>query len=133
MSNDRTTEILELVTDNFNGDNYRIKISTSDAQLIAQEEYSASQTDVEIIPAPGVGSRIVIHYGSIRTDSTSGEAYLHPDDDSFKMFQVYISNFASFTAGSLYIPLPENQAVKLTSTQGAKNIYTFLNYTIESI
>lgn len=109
----------------------RIKVTTSDNQLIAQAEYAASQTATEIIAAPGTGKRIVIHYGSIRTDASSGTAYLEPSDNSFKMFQVYISVFSTFTAGSLYIPLPENTSVDLTSTQGTNNIYVFLNYTIE--
>ena len=90
MSNQRQTEILEHVHIDCNGDS-RLKVSSSDNQLFSQKEYTTSQTDVEIIPSPGVGKRIVVHYGSIRTDSSNGEAYLKPSDDSFKMFQLYIS------------------------------------------
>lgn len=118
---------------NCDPDSYRVKVSTSDDQLIAQAEYSTSQTDTTIIEAPGEGKRIVIHYGSIRTSANSGDAYLEPSDASFKMFQLYISVQGDFTAGNLYIACPENTSVDFTSTQGTNPIYVFLNYTIESI
>ena len=102
-------------------------------QQFVQVEYTANQTDTEIIPSPGAGKQIVVHYGSIRTSANTGEAYFHPADDSFKMFQVYIDNFTNFAAGNLYIPCGENQAIQMTSTQGANNIYGFVTYSVVDV
>lgn len=133
MSTDRTTELLNDVTKNFNPTDYRIKVSTSDNLLPKTANYAASQTDTIVVASPGAGKRIVIYYGSIRTSANSGEAYLEPTDDSFKMFQLYISVQNDFTVGNLYVPLPEDTGVKITSTQGANPLYVALNYSIESV
>jgi hypothetical protein len=99
--------------------------------LFASWEFNTNQTSTVLIPAPEDDSRIVIQYGSIRSESVSGEAYFH--DGSFKAFQIYFSNASSFVAGELYIPLEVGEALKLTSTQGAKKIYAAVNYFIEQV
>lgn len=99
--------------------------------LFASWEFNASQTGTILLPAPDEGNRIVIQYGSIRSESVSGEAWFH--DGSFKSFQIYFSNSSSFVAGELYIPLEVGEALKLTSTQGAKKIYAAVNYYVEQV
>lgn len=94
-------------------------------------EYATSQTAVELVAAPGVGKRLVIVYGSIRTDGTTGEANLHDNIQVF--FKSYFSNFASFAAGTLHVHCNENQALKLTSTQGAKKLYVAVEYYIADV
>ena len=94
-------------------------------------EFETSQTGTVLIPAPGDKKRIVVKYGSIRSKSVSGEAWFH--DGSVVAHKVYFTNFSSFSAGELYIPMDEGQSLKLTSTQGAKKIYAALNYYIEDM
>lgn len=108
------------------------KVVSRNRQILFKSfEYNANQTATELIPAPGSGKRIVITYGSIRSESTSGLAYIH--DGTFKCFLVYLTNFSSFAAANLHIPFGDNESVKLTSTQGAKNLYVALNYYYESV
>lgn len=99
--------------------------------LFGSWEFNSNQTGTVLIPAPSQDSRIVVIYGSIRTDSTSGEAYFH--DGSFKAFQAYFSAFTSFTAGNLYLPMEQGESLKITSTQGAKKLYCSANYYIEQV
>ena len=107
------------------------KVVSRNRQILFNSwEYAANQTGTILLPSPGAGKRIVIVYGSIRTESLSGVAYIH--DTTFKCYMTYISSFNSFTAGELHIPFGENQSVKFTSTQGSKNIYVALNYYYES-
>lgn len=46
---------------------------------------------------------------------------------------VYFSVQNSFIAGGLYIPMGNNQSIKITSTQGSKPLYVALNYYVEQI
>lgn len=109
---------------------YRTK-SKHPCILFGSWEFTTNQTGTELIPAPASDSRIVIEYGSIRSESVSGEAYFH--DGSFKAFQIYFSNSNSFTTSNLYIPLEVGESLKITSTQGGKKLYCAVNYYIEQV
>lgn len=109
---------------------FRVVIKNKE-YLFIHKEYSSDQTAVEIIPAPGTGKRIVIVYGSVRTASSTGEAYIH--DTDWEAFKVYASNFSTLQAGNVIIKAKENTPVKYTSTTGSKDQFIALNYYIEAV
>lgn len=96
-------------------------------------EFNANQTGTIIIPAPGLTKRIVIEYGSIRSEANSGTIYCHDSISGKRSFQIYLSVQSSFASANLYLPLEENAAFLMTSTQGAKLLSYGFNYHIEVI
>lgn len=94
-------------------------------------EYTTSQTGTILISEQGLGTRIVLTFGSIRTESLTGDAYLH--SDGLKAFNVYFSNTTSVASFNIEAYAAENQPVKLTSTQGNKRLYVALVYYVEKI
>lgn len=109
---------------------YRVQSIHHDVR-VKSWEFAADQTGTILLPAPPASERYVITYGSIRTEALSGQAYIHANGE--KLFLAYFSSFTSFAAGNLYVPMEQGQSVKLTSTQGAKNLYVGLNYYIETV
>ena len=109
---------------------YRVIIKNRDI-LFVTKEYDANQTGTEIIAAPGAGKRIVINYGSVRVDATSGTAYLH--GTTWKAFVLYATRYDTIQAGSLVIKCDPNTAVQYTSTVGINDQFIALNYYIEAV
>jgi hypothetical protein len=101
-----------------------------DVEFISKE-FTTNLTGEIILPAPGVGFQYVITYCAVRTTSTTGLAYFF--DGGFKFGLCYFSNRADFAAGNIHITAGENMPIKLTSTQGSKELYCALNYFIERI
>lgn len=95
-------------------------------------EFNASQTGTVMIAAPGTGKQIVIDYASIRTEANSGEAFFHSDSVALA-YKVYFSVQSSFAAGDVFLPLGNNNAVKITSTQGDKKLYVAISYHVEEL
>lgn len=100
-------------------------------RLVFSEEYNSSQTGTQTIPAPRAGRQTIIEYASIRTDGSSGEAFLHAN--GFEAFKVYFSAQTRFSAGQLYIPLGAGESLHVTSTQGAKKLFVAVQYYTEAI
>jgi hypothetical protein len=96
-------------------------------------EFNANQTGTIIIPAAGIGKRIVVDYGSIRSESTTGTVYCSDSVSGKTSFKIYLSVQTSFGSAKLYLPLEENAAFLLTSTQGAKLLTYAFDYHYEVI
>ena len=111
---------------------YQVK-SKNAQRYMTSGEYSTNQTGTIILPAPGVGKRIIIEYGSIRSESVSGNAYFYDSVTNLQSFKIYLSVQSSFVTANLFLPLAENASFKLTTTQGAKALYYCLGYHIEVI
>lgn len=98
-------------------------------------EVNASLTDEELISAPGIGKRIVIVYGSIRTVANSGKAYFEGIIDSVQhlMGMVYASAIKSFTGIGVSVPLDENTNFRITTTTGTNDLFYYVIYRIEDV
>ena len=94
-------------------------------------EFETSQTGTVLLPAPGAGLQTIIEYASIRTQSTTGEAFLHANSNEY--FKVYFTARTTFAAGQLFIPLGENEKLHITSTQGAKKLFVGVQYYTEAV
>lgn len=117
---------------------YEGQTDTSDVFRVAEinpdingvaAEFTTNQTNTVIIAAPGAGKRIVVAYASIRTESSSGEAWF--SDGTNRAIITYFSVQTSFRSAAIHIEMPVNTAVLFTSTQGAKKINASLQYYIE--
>ena len=96
-------------------------------------EFTTSQTAVQIIPAPGRGKRLVSEYIAIRTEGSSGVAYLTDGISPLQAFKVYFSVQNNVAAANLFLPSQENAPVLFTSTQGAKPVFVAIGYHFEVI
>ena len=93
--------------------------------------YANNQTGTIIAPAPGDGKRIVAISAFIRTNANSGLAYFSDGVQTLMYTQFSAQNSAA--AASIIVPMTENAAVTVTSTQGANNLYCAVGYYIETI
>lgn len=111
---------------------YQIK-SKNAQRYMKSGEFNANQNGTVLLAAPGAGKRIVIEYGTIRSESTSGEAYMYDSISLQQSFKIYLTVQTSFVSVNLFLPLAENAALLMTSTQGAKRIYYCIGYHYEVI
>ena len=95
-------------------------------------EYTASQTGVQVLAAPGAGKRYVFKYASITTDGTTGVAYFHGDGVTAAL-KTYFTAQTRGEAANIDREWPENKAVLFTSTQGAKNVFVTLEYHLADV
>jgi len=130
MSTQRQTEIAELQLD----DN-RQSIVNKDYFRAATAEFATEQTDTEIVPAPGVGKRIIVKYLSIRTDGNNGEAWFTTTSESASQIigKIYVSKFQGVGAQSLSIPYDENTSITFTSTTGTSKVFVVILYVVEDV
>jgi len=91
--------------------------------------------NIELIPAPGEGKRIVIRYGSIRGEPINGKAYFEGiiDGAQHLMSMVYFSQFKIFTGIGVTVKLDENTNLRWTAEIGSYLIFYYIIYTIEDI
>jgi len=98
-------------------------------------ELDEAQSDVELIPAPGVGKRIVVRYGSIRTAAATGKCFFEGTVNGAQhlMGMVYVVKFSSFAGIGVVVPLDENTNLRITTTTGSSDTFYYLIYTIEDV
>ena len=94
-------------------------------------EVETSQAGLELIAAPGEGFQIVIRYVTMRTEATSGEAYL--SNSVASAFKNYFSAFQNYASDLLEVRVGENLPITLVSSQGAKPLYVGIEYFIEVV
>lgn len=100
---------------------------------ITSQEFNASQTNTVIIPAPGIGKRIVIDYISVRTESSNGDCFFIGGLSGIQILKMYFSIQQQFTAANVNLSMLENAPLLFNSTQGAKRIFAAVEYYIETI
>ena len=111
---------------------FQVKQKNQQRYMISRE-FSTSQTATQILPPVGLGKRYVAEYIAIRTDSSSGVAYLTDGITAIQAFKVYFSVQNNVASANLFLPTPENGAVLFTSTQGSKNVFLAIGYHTEII
>lgn len=94
-------------------------------------EFTGNQTGTVLLSALSANERYIINYGSLRSDSASGMAYI--TDGVSKVFMTYFDAFKSATATAIYLPMEAGAALTLYSTQGSKALFVALNYTVEVV
>ena len=99
--------------------------------LYASAVYPTSQTGVILIPAPIAERRIVVVSAFMRASSTSGTAYF--SDGVQRLMYLQFSSQNSGSAANIFVPMAAGAAVKVTSTQGAKELYVAVGYYTERI
>jgi len=112
-----------------------LKVDSTWATQNLSAEVSADLDDVELIPAPGEGKRIVIKYGSIRTEGNSGYATFKGtyNEALHLMGMIYPSKFQSFAGFGVTVRLDENTNFYIKSTVGAVKLFYYVIYIIEDM
>lgn len=90
------------------------------------------ETIIDVADVPS-GHQIVVDYASIRTESTSGSAYLVNNDGSVVLSYLYITTKSTFVSGQVYVPIGANYGLYLVSTQGSKDLYVAITYHFELV
>ncbi len=94
-------------------------------------EYTANQTALSVIAAPGAGKQIVLNYVAQRSSANSGVSYLN--SGAMKFGNMYFSAQNSLGAVSVEVECGDNTAVTLTTTTGSSPFYIALMYHIEEV
>ena len=126
--NPDTGEIVNIITSSC-----KISVEIQDGYKAISNEVFANQDNVEIIPSPGPGKRVVIRYGSIRSITASGKAYFSGviDSEEHIMGMVYFAKTYAFTGSNVYVRLDENTNLRITTTQGNLDLFYYVLYIIE--
>jgi len=135
MSVPRLTQLFEAAKCCDKDNEIRFKTRQRDDYLFKSAEYSANQTAVSMIAAPGAGYRIVVKGVWMTTASNAGAVTLNGTADAATIIisKAYSTLIPSFSEAGVSVPLDENTAVTMTSTTGAVGLTVSINYVVDKV